>query len=457
MQNQLRELRALLTKNAADGNARTVPPWPWLRTLGWSLALLISLLLFGPNMIAAFRPPSGTGADFLQEWLSARDYWNGGPVYSPLAEALFRQTGQPAPPGFLPWNAHPPVAVLLTLPFGWLGYADAHLLWNVMTVPLFLLAIAVVVSELNFPFRWLSLIPTLCLLVACYPLYDQIVQGQWNCVLAGLLIVTWWAARRGLPALAGWALGTAAAIKLFPGFLFVIFLLRGEFRAVLIGVLVAVAWNLLAMLVLGGDAFSTYITQVIPALEVYRGFWQNLALEGWIRRVFGLDSTGRSLPIWQAPSVVAAGLLLGLRLLITAVVIHAAWQSRRTGDIDKAFAVSILGLLLISPITWSHYLLLALQPLAVLWMRLPFGWPRWLYRIVLIVFWLPTYYWPSLVVGPEQTRAMLSNFHEPFRPAIHLTLVSIPFYALMVALILANAVGDCEHGSAARSAEQFES
>ena len=446
------EIIELFSQNDVVENSPTNQPWRWSRTLAWLLALLISLLLFGPHMIAAFRPPPGTGTDFLQEWLSARDYWSHNPVYSPLAEALRRQTGQPAPPGFLPWNAHPPVAVLLTLPFGWLDYPVAHQLWNLLTVPLFLLAIAVVVSELNFPFRWLSLLPTLSLLLACYPLYDQIVQGQWNCVLAALLILTWWAARRELLTLAGLALGTATAIKLFPGFLFLVFLLRGEFRAVLMGLMVAGAWNLLAMLVLGVDAFSTYIFQVIPALDVYRGFWQNLALEGWIRRFFGLDSTGRSLPVWHAPSV-AIGLLLVLRLVIVVVVVHAVWRSRRNGDRDQAFAVSILGMLLISPITWSHYLLLTLQPLALFWIRLPFGLVRWLYRIVLIVFWLPTYYWPSLAVGPEQTRAMLYNLHKPLQPIIHLTWVSIPCYALILAFILASTVKHCCISSLARSSD----
>ena len=227
-------------------SANSLTPWSTTRIVAWSCALIVSGLLFGSQFLSSFRPPAGTASDFLQEWLSAKDYWSGRSIYSPLDESLFLHTNGKADRPLLAWNAHPPVSVLLTLPFGKLDYAGAHLLWNLMTFPLFACAVWLTLRELRAPLRALSILPVLTLTFACYPLYYQISQGQWNCVLAALIVAAWLADRRGYTTWAGVAVGLAASIKLFPVFLFLYFAGTARFRALVSGGLTVVVLHLLA-------------------------------------------------------------------------------------------------------------------------------------------------------------------------------------------------------------------
>src|SRR6476619_3901534 len=111
-----------------------------LRITAWGAAAAVVVLYLGPAFIGVFRPPPDTYLDFVQEWLSARCYWAGDPVYLPQREAMLRRTGRDvATLEERPWNAHPPVAVLVALPFGWIPYYRvAHLTWNLITLALFL-------------------------------------------------------------------------------------------------------------------------------------------------------------------------------------------------------------------------------------------------------------------------------------------------------------------------------
>ena len=54
----------------------------------------------------------------------------------------------------LPYNAHPPFSVLLTLPFCSLGYHSAHFAWNLTGITLFLLALAMIAWEFRRQIRW---------------------------------------------------------------------------------------------------------------------------------------------------------------------------------------------------------------------------------------------------------------------------------------------------------------
>src|SRR5262245_13389075 len=94
----------------------------------WMALAAIVLLLLGPMFVHVFRPPPDTHLDFVQEWLSARCYWARDPVYLMQREAMLRQTGRDlAALDERPWNAHPPVAVLVALPFGLVpDYRSAH-------------------------------------------------------------------------------------------------------------------------------------------------------------------------------------------------------------------------------------------------------------------------------------------------------------------------------------------
>src|SRR5262249_3355708 len=159
--------------------------------------------------------------------------------------------------------AHPPAAVALALPLGKLEYRDAHLVWNLITFPLFLVSLGLIVRELRFPLRVWSIFPAVVLLLLCNPVTAPIGQGQLNFPILFLVTLAWVADRHDRPGWAGVALGVATALKLYPVFLFAYILFARRWRAIFTGALAFLAMNGAALAILGVDAFRTYREQVL--------------------------------------------------------------------------------------------------------------------------------------------------------------------------------------------------
>src|SRR5262249_11951472 len=148
--------------------------------------------------------------------------------------ALNRYTQIRRSPGghFNEVNAHPPTAVLLALPFGWIDYRTAHLVWNILCVALLIVSIQLMIRQLSIRFHALDLLWLVPLLLLCTPFLLHLYLGQLNLLLLALIVATWSAERSDRPILAGFFLGTATAIKLFPGLLLLYFVLQRRWRVV---------------------------------------------------------------------------------------------------------------------------------------------------------------------------------------------------------------------------------
>lgn len=422
--------------------------WPPIRIALWLIlfvvcAALFGVVPFGPDPVRAARPQPGQLTDFIQEWLSAKNYFAGDPVYAPQTEALFKHTGmRPADSkAMLPYNAHPPAAVLLALPFGKLDYPDALAAWNGVTFALFLAAVAVLLVELRVPLHPACLLPLGVLLLVCAPVFAQVFYGQLNFLLAALLVFGWAADRRGFVTLGGVFLGVAAAAKLFPAFLVVYFVFTRRWRGVLGMAIGFGVLNGAALGLFGTDAFRTYVTDVIPSLDAFRSGWRNLSLAGFFTRIFDPD------PVQTGGAVVGNPQLAKIMTLVSSAAVLAVvvWECVRGKDLfsrDRAWAVATVGMLLVSPATWSHYFLLLLVPMGVVWMRLsgPLRVPMWVCFVLLMIpHSLPV---KPLVAGktPEEAMRFLGPHHIPLTTAQNLGLVSLQTYALLALFVLTLAV-----------------
>ncbi len=257
----------------------------------------------GPDYRRAFELelfPSG-GAffqpDFFQEWASARNRFNDLPIYTPHAITLERYLGMrpnTADPHFIAINAHPPTAVLLALPLAGLNFADAFALWNVLSLLALAASAGLIVYHLELPFSLWDLLPAVTLLLLCYPFSQQMVLGQLNLLLLLLLTGTWAADRTNRPIWAGVLLAAATAVKLFPAFLFLYFVLRGRWRVVAAGIVTFVLVTALTALVLGPQAYRDYFGEALPTASLWRGCWHNLSLSGlWFKLLIHTDRCRR--------------------------------------------------------------------------------------------------------------------------------------------------------------------
>lgn len=441
-----------MTANDPERADQPADDWSPLRVCLWSFAAMAALAVYVPAYLAAIRPPEGTAADFLQEWLSARHFAHGGSIYAPQAETAQLYLGVPpeAAADMLPWNAHPPVSVLVVLPLGLLDYRDAHFSWNLLNLPILALCVVVLVRGLRFPFGPLSWLPTVALSLACYPLYYQLSQGNLNGLLLGILMFAWVALRRGWNDGAGFAIGIAAAVKLFPAFLFVYLIASRRWRAAGIGIAAFIGLNAIALALFGIGAFQAYFTEVIPSTTHYLSCRQNASLVGFWLRLFDPDPIEHIVPLASLPWL-ATALSLATRLAVVGIV---AVVARRSADTDRAFALAVVGMLLVAPVSWSHYFLLLALPLGLVWFRLHSWFARRFLWLAFAIIWLPTYYLPVAFGGGDHTASSYLLGRSDLSPAHNLALASLPNYALLVLfalVLLARTATNTEANRAAAS------
>jgi hypothetical protein len=403
-----------------------------------ALGLLIVLLgVAGFSFAKAFRPPEGYVGDFTQDWLSARDYLEGRPAYGDLLDSVRRHLGEP-PPGYLRWNAHPPGSVVLVLPLARLSHVEAFFIWNIATFTLFAIAIWIAAMELGVRPVWkaAAIAAGVCAVGAtCYPLSHQVSLGQFNCLLAFLITLAWMADRRGYWWLAGVAVGIAMAIKLFPGFLLLYFLVTRKWRSLVIAIGIFLLVNGLAVALFGVETFQTYTREVIPAVSAdYATRWNNISAPAFWLRLFDPAPVSNVEPVVHSPLV---GKLFAhaAQLVIVACVGWAGWRSRTTPARDRAFATAVAGMLLVSPITWPHSLVMLVVPLAVLIAENPRGVWRLLLVACVAVMWLPDTFLPRTAFGSDEAERWAVH-HQSISPAKNLLVASVAHYAILCVFVL---------------------
>jgi hypothetical protein len=395
----------------------------WPRSRLWGVVLAGLLLLWqGPGFVRSLRPPRTVTVDFFQDWASSRNLLQGLPIYEHLAQTVERYLGWslPAnlPPGSWRVNAHPPPGILPFVWLAWLDYPDACLVWNLFSLAALAASLVLVAKQLHIRIASWAILPVLACMVVCSPLRHQLFQGQINLVLLLLLCITWATARQAQPCAAGLALGAATAMKLFPGLLFVYFALRRQWTVVAAGLTALLAINILAVCLMGLQTYYSYVAEVLPQVAQFRSHWCNVSLVGLWSKLFDPTPAGGLLvPLWRSATLAQIGMVVSCAIIVCGV----AWATRgaQTRDArDLAFGLTVIGMLLLSPVSWDHYLLMLLLPLAVIWVQLPpSGAVRWLWFALVGAFFLPPEWvwkviipgkWPWGIVTPVETLTALS-------------------------------------------------
>jgi hypothetical protein len=409
----------------------------------------MTLRLNGLPFVKNFRPAPDSRIyirDFYQEWASARNLLNGQPVYQKHEESLRRYLGfrrNPADPFFIEYNAHPPTSVLLGVPLAGLDYPEAFLVWDLISLGLFGVSVWLVVRQLHLRITLWNLAVAVPVLLLCNPFVQNFNQGQLNIVLLLLLTGAWSLDRSGRPGWAGVLVGAATAIKLFPGFLLLYFAARGRWRAVLTGVLSLAALTGLTLGIVGLETYQEYWHVVLPHVARCRDWWLNASVPGFWSKLFEAPSE-HSVPLVDSPALfLAASALCCVPLCL--VLLAAIRRARTRDEHDLVFSLALVTMLLVAPITWDHYLVLLLVPLALLWVR----WRRlggwiWLYLICLAAFWVP----PAAIFDYVQPGGTEASDH---RVKYYETLISVSYqcYALLgLFAVLTAAI--CREQSSAR-------
>src|SRR5262249_40674122 len=227
--------------------------------------------------------------DFFQLWASARNVLNGLPVYEDHKSMVERYLGYRPKADeqvMIERSSQTPTAVLLALPFAGLSYPDATLAWNLVSLLALGASLWLVAGALRMRLSPWCLFPLVTLLLICHPFRSQMILGQLNLVLLILITGSSLLDGSGRSYWAGILLGAATAIKLFPGFLFLYFLLRGQWKVILAGAIAFTAIIALTIPVVGLQTWRDHVEEGIPYLWQFRDWWVNASLAGFWNKLF---------------------------------------------------------------------------------------------------------------------------------------------------------------------------
>ncbi|GAA4883294.1 alpha-(1-2)-phosphatidylinositol mannoside mannosyltransferase [Saccharopolyspora cebuensis] len=325
---------------------------------------------------------SGSGIDYqvyrwaVHTWLDGGDIVNSAPTVS---------IGR-----VLPW-VYPPFALLPLLPFALLPFSVG--LFALYAVDLAALGAALyLVTRHLWPSvgRHGALAVAMALLpltLFLEPVHSSFGLGQVNIALLGLVVLDTLVRHPRWPR--GTLIGIAAAIKLTPAIFVLFFLVRKDFRAMLVAVLTGVGATLVGFVLDYRAAFS-YWFGTGPAHGVSgSAFHTNQSIAGALART-DLPS-GVQTALWVVGCLVCAVLVL--------------MAMRRVEPVLAVTANALLGLL-ISPTSWSdHWVWCVPGLLVLLGCALRLRSPGWLALFVLGVVAAVTATFRDQPAGPPWTAA----------------------------------------------------
>ncbi len=340
----------------------------------YMLAGCIALLGLASLRFSALSllPPEVYRKDCMQEYLLAKALLNGVEPYLFLSELAEKFLGDLPYPMLMHPTPHPPPTAVLSIPLGLLTYQQAAILWFVAE------ALCIVVAARVF-LRWLgkrATIPWVLFLALALtswtPFWEDLVFGQLTIFLLVPLLEAWLALGAGQNVKGGLLLGCVMSIKLMAWPVIIFLAWKRNWRAAGAAAAVVAAANLVATLVMGLDTMLYYYQKVgLGIMNLYRAQYGNLTTWtfGW-RLFWGTDSerfvTVRVPPLIAAPSIAP----LASYVIVLAILVSGLVLAIRARSFDAAFGVLICVSILINPVVWSQYLVLASIPIAIALRRL---------------------------------------------------------------------------------------
>jgi hypothetical protein len=330
---------------------------------GWRGAAY-ALILIGAARLVGSTSGAFCRNDFAHYYLAGRTLLAGEDPYTTPLEPLCQQYGLEYD-ARIPFAANPPLLNRLAGTIAWQGAPAAYMLWATLEAFSLVLLLASVRRLLGADARdarWL-LVAGVTLNATC--LQRQFFYSQVQIVVAASLAAALVLHTQGRRASSCALAALVAAIKVFPAALVPWFLfadLRGARDLFRRGVAVAgVGGAVLA--VTGIEAWRRFAVDGLPVIErSVQDSTSNYSLPSLANKVAGA-AWGRPLPEGSAPVVRLCGVLLSTAALMSAYLV--VW--RRRLEPIRALGVLAAATIAASPVCWSHYFVLMILPVALLW------------------------------------------------------------------------------------------
>lgn len=343
------------------------------RFVRWSMAIVAILL--GVNtlrsLVGVLSTPRVYDKDFVQDYLIGAALLHDVDPYLPqreLAERFVPMAAEYAFATLIPSpTPHAPTLALLFAPFALLDYATAAAVWLAFEYLLLAATLYLLFRAAGVAINPLGLIAVTMFTTTLHPVVFELLMGQVMILLLFFLAAARLALLSSRPVVGGALLGLALLVKPVTWPLGLLLLVRKEWRSS-IAMAVTVAFGYLAALVLiGPERLVTYFTRVLPLVNgLYRSSaWNSSTWAlGW--RIFdGTGSTAQpgivAAPILDAPELAAPTAAI-LTLAMVGFAGYLAWRQRH---LDPALGIAICVSIVVSPVSWDYYRVLAIVPAAL--------------------------------------------------------------------------------------------
>lgn len=309
--------------------------------------------------------------DFYKFYQSARFYFDGQNIYAKIirplnpTEALALHSNS----FILPSDLNTPFFILLLLPFAWLSYSTALLVWSFIS---FIATCVGIFSILkSYPAIWqnknLKLLAFTGFLLY-FPTYANFCLGQVSSILFLITAGAWLALRNQHTSKAGILLGLAFSIKLFYGLFILFFIARKQWRALISFIATFIACSTVPLFYFGNSIYKNYFN-TLQHIRWYASSW-NASLFGFLYRIFGAGHEGNhaliKFPSLAYPIYIIIFALLSIYLLW---IIRKSLSNNKIMSpqekqdiIDWQYSLTIVLMLLLSPLAWLYYFTLLIIP-----------------------------------------------------------------------------------------------
>ena len=345
-----------------------------------SLTLICGIILLAVILLLNFIYPLTLGktnilySDFGKFYHSQQLFIQGKDIYSPIyfiKNKLSTATHARNHPSThtkilkLGGNLNPPFFTLISFPLAYVSYANALLLWTLLSVMAGALGILLLQQKLDAKASLGCALLVLIGLFSYYPSFVNLQFGQLSLLLLPLLVCGWRAAREKKTIHAAIFLAFTSSLKPFIGLFLFYFVMRKEWRGLCAFLLTLFGCGVIAALFFGFDSYVAYY-HTCQQIKWAASNW-NVSIYGFLLRLIGGNESNIAL-------LPVPGLINALYPLLAGIFFVAVIQFLRpTGDIpaklkvDLDFSIIIIAMLLLSPLGWLYYFPLLSIPLLILW------------------------------------------------------------------------------------------
>jgi Glycosyltransferase family 87 len=324
------------------------------------ISLLVGLIFCAILTLGYARGSS----DFYADYVAAKSLRTNVPLYPGSVRNVI--VGETAIEGGL--NFHPPFNAILFLPFSYLPYPTAFTLWNLLN--LFLYALLIYIVLRNFDLLQRDIILRSSYLFLWIQFINHIGLGQSSIVLSILIVGGYFLIRSGREATGAVCLACATLIKMFPGFLVLYFLILRKWYGAVVMMITVATGLLITWAIAGSENFIPYFSQVIPKhTDLWVTFPLNASLPGFVSFFFSDTLIDGEVYATALINLGKFGRRISTIIPMACslpVAIQLYWKMKEKNDTESLFALLLLTMALVSPLTWGHILVVMIFLFAIL-------------------------------------------------------------------------------------------